>query len=46
MHDLWAGQRLRKGGKIAVFQDINIPALAACAAAGHRSDRWRWRLVR
>jgi hypothetical protein len=33
MHDLCPGQGLRKGGKNAVVQDINIPALAACV--GH-----------
>lgn len=33
MDDLWAGQRLWKGGKNAVLQDINIPVLSACV--GH-----------
>lgn len=33
MDDLCPGQRLWKGGKNAVLQDINIPALAACV--GH-----------
>lgn len=33
MHDLCPGQGSRKGGKNAVLQDINIPALAACV--GH-----------
>lgn len=33
MHDLCPGQGTAKGGKNAVLQDINIPALAACV--GH-----------